>query len=53
MGVYLNPSTKEFTDKIPKKTFVDQTELLALVAEKINDTGGCGRARGDRPRGQG
>ena len=37
MGVYLNPPTKEFTDRIAKKTFVDQTDLLAVVADKIND----------------
>ena len=37
MGVYLNPSTKEFTDLTLKSTFVDQTDLLSIVAGKIND----------------
>ena len=38
MGVYLNPTTNDFTGKITVSTFVDQTEMLAVIADKVNDT---------------
>ncbi|MBR2812901.1 MAG: AAA family ATPase, partial [Solobacterium sp.] len=37
MGVYLNPSAADFSEKVGKKTFVDKTELLKDICDRVND----------------